>query len=439
MKILLTGLALSRNLGAPAMALSLVTEVRKKHPDAIFTMAVSSTNMKQELKWLKYYQNLGFKIVKLVPRSTITAYIINILPFKKIYQYITGKYKLPAYKNQENSTFWLKQHKDYISEIKKSDLIISMYGISYVGDGVHKFTDGLSDYSSFYYAKKYNIPYTRFIQSYGPFNDYMVRFFAKKEFNLLPFVYARGKNSASYCKAIMKDKSKVSDMPDLAVLLNKSDDIWTQEYLKNIGFLDKKYIVISPSAVIYAMPKRVMGSIGEKHIESMVLIVRELIRKENSILLLPHMYSDKKWNCDREICFKIFKKLTIQEKDRVQIVNEDIDAMQAKSLIASSKLAIVSRYHALVAAASTSTPVITIGWNIKYYDLMEYYCIEDMSIDTRDNIPNEILNQVIEKMKFYENKDNILVYKIMKQRVEQKVLGAVDSLNNWIKDATRKN
>ncbi len=70
---------------------------------------------------------------------------------------------------------------------------------------------------------------------------------------------------------------------------------------------------------------------------------------------------------------------------------------------------------------------------------MEYYCIEDMSIDTRDNIPNEILNQVIEKMKFYENKDNILVYKIMKQRVEQKVLGAVDSLNNWIKDATRKN
>jgi len=437
MKILITGLALSRNLGAPAMALSLITEIGKKFPNAIFTMAVSSTDMEQELKWLKYYQDMGFQIEKLVPRSTITSYIINKIPIKKIYQLITGKYKLPAYKNQKDRKYWLDQHKKFISEIKESDLVISMYGISYVGDGVHKVTDGLSDYSPFYYAKKYSVPYTRFIQSYGPFDDYRIKFFAKKELNFLPFIYARGKNSASYCREIVKNKSKVFDVPDLAILLNKADDMWTQQFLKDIDFKEKEYVIISPSAVIYAMPKKVTGSIGEKHIESVVLIVKELLKEGNKILLLPHMYSDKKWECDREICFKILEKLAIKEKQSLQIVVDDIDAMQAKSLIASSKLAIVSRYHALVAAVSTSTPVITIGWNIKYYDLMEYFCIEDMAIDTRDNMPKEILNQVIKKRKFYANKKNLLVYKIMKQRVEEKVLNAVDNLNNWITDATR--
>jgi len=437
MKILITGLALSRNLGAPAMALSLIAEVTKRLPQATFVMAVSSADMKQEKEWFDYYNNIGFKIDKLVPRSTITSYLINVLPIKKMYQYITGKYKLPAYKKQKNSRFWLQQHSDYLDAIKESDLIISMFGISYIGDGVHKFTDGLNDYSSIYYAKKYGIPYTRFTQSYGPFDDKMIRYFAKKEFDYLPFVYARGKHSASYCREITKDKSKVYDIPDLAVLLKKADDSWTNKYLEGMGLNKKDYIVVSPSSVIYSMPKRVTGSIGEKHVESISLIVKTLIEQGNKILLLPHMYSDKKWACDREICYKVFEKLSNTEKHTTRIVEEDIDTLQAKSLISFSKLSIVSRYHALVAAVSTSTPVITIGWNIKYYDLMEYYDIEEMSIDTRENEPLEIMNKTLEKMKFYEEKTNVLRYNKMKKNVEKIVETSVENLCHWIENETR--
>jgi colanic acid/amylovoran biosynthesis protein len=435
MKILLTGLALSRNLGAPAMALTLIDKVMKRFPDASFVMAVSVLDMEQELQWLEYYKKLGYKIEYLVPRSTIPSFLLNYFPVKKIYQFISGKYKLPGYQNQKNRNFWLKQHHEYLNEVKNSDLIISMFGISYVGDRVHKIFDGLADYSTFYYAKKYGVPYNRFIQSYGPFDDIKIRFFAKKELNALPFVFARGKNSAAYCRTIVKNKEKVYDVPDLAILLKPSSKEWSKNYLTNIGLKQKEYIILSPSAVIYAMPKKVKGSIGEEHVRSFVLIAKKLIEQGNKILMLPHMYSDKKYECDREICYKIFNKLSDIEKRNVYIVKEDLDPMQAKSLISQSKLAIVSRYHALVAAVSTTTPVITIGWNIKYYDLMEYYGIEDMAIDTRNNTPEKLLEEVIEKISFYENDRNLLIYKLMKERSEKKVLKALKKLFDWIKNA----
>ncbi len=432
MRILITGLALSRNLGAPAMALSLIEEITKKYPNVIFTMAVSSVDMEQELVWFEYYKKLGFNIDRLVPRSTITSYILNKFYLKKIYQYLTGKHKLISYQNQETRTFWLEQHEKYLKSIQESDRVISMFGISYIGDGVHKWIDGLNDYSSFYYAEKYNTPYVRFIQSFGPFNDFKIRFFAKKELNKLPFVYARGKNSASYCKRIVNEKNKVYDMPDLAILLKKADDNWTKVYLSKLALRKKDYIVVSPSAVIYAMPKSVGGSIGSEHVKSMYLLIKELV-KNYDILMLPHMYSDKKWACDREICYKIFNKLNEKEQKKVSIVKDDIDAMQAKSLIASSKLSIVSRYHALVAAVSTSTPVITIGWNIKYYDLMEYYRIENMAIDTRDNSPKQIVKKVMDNIALY-NKNDLSLYVKMKIETELKVQNAVIHLLKWIKN-----
>lgn len=437
MKILITGLALSRNLGAPAMALTLITELGKRFPQAKISMAVSSIDMQQELIWWKYYKNMGYRIDKIVPRSTITSYLLNRFPIKRFYQKLSGKSNLSAYKNQKDRKFWLEQHKKFLDEIRQSDLVISMYGISYVGDGVHRFTDGLSDFSPYYYARKYGIPYTRFIQSYGPFDDIKIRFFARKELNNLPFVFARGKNSAAYCRTIVDDKNSVKDMPDLAVLLPKDDGEWVDDYLKKSGLDRHGYIVVSPSAVIYNMPNRVGGSVGKKHVESMVLIVQELARRGHKILMLPHMYSDKKHDCDREICFKIFNKLDEQERLAICIVKEDVDAMQAKGLIAASTMAIVSRYHALVAAVSTSTPVVTLGWNIKYQDLMEYYCIDDTAIDVRNYEPDEIVQKVMEKIKFYKDENSMLIYKSMNDRVRKKVYSALDILADWIVDVAK--
>jgi polysaccharide pyruvyl transferase WcaK-like protein len=406
MKILVTGLCLSRNLGGPAMGLTLINQLKSRYPKANFIFAIEPHEYDFEKKWAEVYN------IEIVRRDKLTSYLTTKFRLREIKSILKLNFK-----KHKNTILFEKVNNEFFKAIKESDLIIDMSGIAYVGDGVRGPLEGIRQYSNFYFAKKFGKPFARFIQSFGPFNDFRVRFFAKRELNRLDFVPARGKNSAGYCKEIVKDKSKVYDFPDSAILLPPADDEWTNQYLSKIGFRTKDYIIISPSSVIYNIPKHIGGSIGENHIESMYLLTHKLLSKNFNILFLPHMYSPTKNDCDREICYNIYHKLNLDpsQKSKIKIVHEDIDPMQAKGLIKHSKLAIVSRYHALVAAVSMSVPVITLGWNIKYKDLLDYYDLGEMAIDVRKYNPTEIYSMIVKN-----------------QKNKEKVLNAFELLYNWI-------
>ena len=424
MKVLVTGLYLSRNLGGPAMGLTLVNELKKRIENIDFTFAVSATDYEQEKIWADRYK------LKIIKQDTITTYILNKSYLRDAYQFLTGKSKLVQYKNQETRSFWLKIHDQYMMVYQEADIVIDMMGTSYIGDGVKEFTEGLSSYSSFYYAKKHNKPFARFIQSFGPFDDWKVRIFAKNEFKSLPFIPARGKNSAAFCRSIVSDKTKVYDFPDSAILLPE-DKEYAEKYLTVHGLEKKQYIVVSPSAIIKnSLKKSTSGSIGSKHIESFVLFCTKLLDEGEKIIFVPHMYSNVAYHCDREVSREVLELLN---SSNCFIVEEDINPMEAKGLIASSKYAIVSRYHALVAAASTGTPVITIGWNIKYFDFMEYYNIEDMSIDIRLYEPEELSQRVLKLIDTVTTQEYDNCFECLHPKMVKKVNLAFDVLANWIR------
>jgi polysaccharide pyruvyl transferase WcaK-like protein len=420
MKVLVTGLCLSRNLGGPAMGLTLMKELNKKFPEAIFTFAVDYTAYEAERKWAKYYN------VEIVKRDKLVAHLVSKFRLREIIKFSLSKTEL----TQE-----LEQiHREFMTAYRNSDIVIDMSGISYVGDGVRGPLEGLRQYSFFYYAKKTSRPFIRFIQSFGPFNDWRVRIFAKNEFRQLDFVFARGKKSAGYCRELVTDKSKVFDFPDTAILLPTAEEKWLNEYLKSKKLVNKGYTILSPSAVIYNLPKNVKGSIGKKHLESFVSITRSLLDKGETIFLLPHMYSDEKSESDRELCYLIQSELKEHplQASHIKVMDEDLDPMQAKALIKASKMAIVSRYHALVAAASTQTPVITLGWNIKYLDLLEYYNLQSMAIDVRDHEPQTLCGKVIERIDQWSEVDLNVYFGLHKENI-QKVESAFQMLIDWIK------
>jgi len=51
--------------------------------------------------------------------------------------------------------------------------------------------------------------------------------------------------------------------------------------------------------------------------------------------------------------------------DEVTIIEEDVDARQAKWIIGRAKLVIASRTHAAIAALSTGVPTISLGYSVK--------------------------------------------------------------------------
>jgi len=409
------------------MALTLVDQLKKRLPHVECTFAIDPKSYKQEKEWANYY---GLKIIR---RDTFVSNFMATNIFLKIVK-ICYRYFKRRPLSTWNTITQQEVHDEFMEAYRNCDAVISMMGISYVGDGARGILHGASSYSNLYYANKHKKPFTHFIQSFGPFDDWKVRFFAKRDFAQVDFIPARGKESAKYCEAIVKNRKKVFAFPDTAILLPQADDRRTLEYLKKINFFEKEYTILSPSSVIYNMPANVEGSIGEDHIRSFYLIARRLILDNEALLFLPHMYSDNKNECDRMVCHKIIKllKKDFAEISHCKVVEDDIDVWQAKGLISKSKTAIVSRYHALVAAISTGVPVVTVGWNVKYYDLMEYYGIESMAVDTRKNNPQQLAEKVFAKLAEYQSTDYAGILCVKQPENVEKVESAFDLLCEWL-------
>lgn len=430
MKLLVTGLCISRNLGGPAMALTLVEQLKKRIHDVDFVFAVNPAAFEQEKQWADYY---GVNVVRC---DTFISYFLNTNPFikaaKYTYRFIRRK------QTTVNDTRKLKKiHREFMEAYKNCDAVINMMGIAYVGDNVAGLYHGPLSYSNLYYAEKHKKPFCHFIQSFGPFDDWKVRFFAQRDFKKVPFVPARGEMSAKLCKAIVNDPQKVLDFPDCAILLPPADERWTADYLRQLELTKKNFVVLSPSSVIYNMKESLGGSVGENHVKTFFIIAKKILEDHETILFLPHMYSDNKRECDREICRKVLDLLRKDEgkaSDRCRIVENDLDVWQAKALIANAKYAIVSRYHALVAAISTGVPVISVGWNIKYYDLLKYYGMQHMALDARLHTAEKLAGEVFIRLNEYMNEDySEMLLKKHDENMER-VESAFDLLSKWLQN-----
>ena len=432
MKFLVPGLCLSRNLGGPAMALTLVQEVKKKLPEAEFMFAINPAFYEEEKRWADYY---GAKIVR---GDDVLTYALNTHPILRGVARV-GRWVGRRIPSPREVRSYEEIHEELMQAYRVSDAIISMRGISYVGDGTRGIREGPISYSDFYYAKKNKKPFTHFVQSFGPFDDWKVRYFARKDFNGVDFVPARGRESAQCCREIIRHPEKVFDFPDIALLLPAADEGWTRRYLDQHQLEDRHYILLSPSSVIYHLPGSLGGSTGTEHARAFYLMAKEMLSQGERLLFLPHMVSRDKSQCDREICLKV---LAFLEKDRqdvsgCHVVEEDLDVWQAKALIAKSKLAVVSRYHAAVAAVSTGTPVIGIGWNMKYEDLLDYYGIRSMAIDAREESAEGIAAWVAQKKKEVEQGELSVRIRERHEENVKRVESAFELLDEWIKSKVK--
>jgi len=431
MKILVIGLCVSRNLGGPAMALELVRGLRKRIPNVDITFAV--IGIPEETVWAR---RLGLKITS---RVSLLEYFSSRLPQPLFL--LLGK----LLKNQSiNKDKYRRLREDtatFTRVVAAADVILNMSGIAYVGDGTLSRSHAINSYFPCYMAKKYRKPYAAFIQSYGSFEDPITRWLAKKEFEAIPFVPARGRLCAESCRAITT-ASKVHCFPGSAINLPQANTAWTKQYLNTHGLELKNYIVISPSSVIRNSVSKSEGSLGRKSVAAFQKIVQHLLEHNHHILLVPHMYCPNyPERCDRVVCYEILECIRPSPRNHVRVVEDEIDAMQAKALIAHARLAVVSRYHALVAALSTATPAITIGWNYKYQDILEFYGIPEMAIDASAHLPEDLLRAFINLQRTW-NTHEIEICERMRQlhlQNQAKTDQAFDLLVAWLLKDTPTN
>ena len=73
----------------------------------------------------------------------------------------------------------------------------------------------------------------------------------------------------------------------------------------------------------------------------------------------------------------------VVRQDRVTLVDEPLDHHELRALIAGCEVLVTSRFHAMISALATSTPVLVVGWSHKYREVLDEVGLQGCEVDWR--------------------------------------------------------
>jgi len=312
---------------------------------------------------------------------------------------------------------YTEQHISFIKKLNRSDVIIDLSGIEFIGNQTFKTRWG--NYINTIYpqllAKKYKKLYLKYTKSYGPFPHKIYRFFVKKNLNSLPFVFIRGKNNLETVKKLNL-KVQIFSFPDVSIALDPESKDWVLNYIKKLKLNSSKQIVgISPSAVIRGIPIcNKNSSCNLNHEKLCKKIIRFYQSKGQQVLLIPHSIGDGRdiKSCDLALSKKVY--LELENKENVFVIQDmTLTYKQVRSIISLLNFYVTGRYHSVSSALSMGVPIVSLSWHIKYKDIMSLFLEDFLAIDCRTTGIEQSLSLI---KKYFEerswfNKNKVLIKK----------------------------
>ncbi len=243
-------------------------------------------------------------------------------------------------------------------------------------------------------------------QTIGPFNNIFNRICAKFILKRITIVSPRGRESLMYVHELGIDNCE--ELSDSAFTL-KIPDI-TENKIKNDfkKILEGKTVVgISVNTIVEQKSKK----IGIDHNKEWKYFIEWLQDEGYFVLLIPHSIrpnSKSLHNNDLVTVNKIYHSL--KDKKNIYIVDYHYDCKELRIIVGLSDYYIASRFHSMISALCTETPVAVFGWGYQKYievlsdfDLSNYcYKAEDLSFENLKKSFIELtLNKddIIEKMR----------------------------------------
>ncbi|MBT3168951.1 MAG: polysaccharide pyruvyl transferase family protein [Candidatus Cloacimonetes bacterium] len=373
MKILITDLAyFHHNYGAQALLLPLIEKIRNRI-DAEISITISDTKYIREDKIFAKKNNLKLFIKPRLKSSTLFS--LND---------------------------WI-QLKKYNNLIKQNDVIIDLAGIEFIGNlpKTTKWKELLNVIFTQKLAEKYDKIYLKYTKSYGPFIGKFYRRIIKSHFNKLPFLMVRGEENLKNLEQ-MNLKTLLYSFPDISIGLNAESKTWAKKYLEKM-LLKGKIVGISPSVVIRNIKQNSRQNCsGKNHKILSKMIIKQLIDKGNSVLIIPHSIGDGKdlTNCDLAFAKEIYAEI---ENDKLFILNDtSLAYKEVRAIIGQLDFYITGRYHSLVSALTIKIPVIALSWHTKYNDIMSLFHKKYLAINCRKKSIDDAFAEIDE---FYQNRN----------------------------------
>ena len=367
----ITAGTLTGNRGSEAMVTTCIQQIKKYYPKA--TICIATYYPKEDFKELR----------KPFFKKFNNVYIYSLTPFSLIFNYLPLSILCKIFPFLRNNN---KQSKHFGSflDLLKTDLVFDVAGISFV-DGREKFLP--YNILSIFPFLIHKIKVIKLPQALGPFNNKINYLVAKFILNKCERVYCRGQLSLKYAKQI-KIKNIFYFCPDISFSLKNIDVV-------KFKSRPDKHIAISPSSLV--MSKNV------NYIHKLVEIIKKLQKEGFAITLIIHSW--RKSFSSRNNDLIAANKINHLLENKLKIIGYEKNSTEIREEISKFEIVIVSRFHAMISALDTFTPVFVIGWSHKYLEILNQFGLGDKYCLDYSKLNVEIITTKIKDI--YNNRINI--------------------------------
>jgi len=408
MKILFTTVKLADNLGYPSIV-SAIIEMNKKYGDDLYLLKKNVDEKEKRL--IDYYR---LRSVSYSFNSSIFSFIINLT-----YALIHG--------NRENNRYEYRRFKE-LKDFSSFDAIIDLAGIDFTDKFLSRIPfRTLLHHRLWILAHFLKIPVIKYTCAIGPCTKLETRLSLKIYSKYCDLFYLRDPESlAIYNELRLITRTKY--VPDTAFFMPVRADSYEYSYIMCKKKEGRKIVGMAAS---YQHKRRT-----KKYCEILSAVIQYLQEKQYIIILIPNELSSNYDNDDRVVCREIFNLLPNNENVSVL----DVDGLypeQLKGVISACNYVITSRYHSLIAALSTCTPVIALSWHHRYRTALGLFELQDMVIEDNAFSVEGIINKFIE----LQEKEDLVRKRMMNRMgsVLDEVCAAYDYVHNYTKSSKESN
>ncbi len=388
MRYVIVGATFSGNKGAASMLEASIQTITKKDSSAEFS--VLSVYPKEDGKF-NHYPNV--EIIPLKP--LFLGLVIN--PLSLLYKFFSPLRSL------------LRRQR-HIKLIAESDVFLDQGGITFV-DGRAKFL--IYNVATILPPLLMGTRVVKCSQAMGPFETVINKNISKIILPYIDTICARGDITHRYLKDLKL--SNVIKATDYAFLMDISD----KEARRGSSIIKKYNLYRKEAQTVVVMPSEVVRkkteSTGQNYVKYNLEFIKFLLSHDYHVLLLAYSArggTDSRHNNDLPVCRDIAAGI---DHDKFTFIDKELSAQVLRYIIGKADVTVVSRFHAMVAALSMSTPPLVIGWSHKYAEIMSMFGLGKATMDSK-YLDQAILQKtfsefITEKVKYehqiHENLKNV--------------------------------
>ena len=371
-KILIVGAAKSGNLGAVAMASSLLLFLKNQGYSAN-NIGLSTTRFIFDIN----SNNPFFRDIKVFPSEGIVRKLIPYAVLKKF--------------------FGIRKKSDSFDAYTWADVIIDIHGINFVSKEP-RISSIIIPGSMIIISKLLNKKYIKFTQSIGPIEGPLDKLLAKFFLSFADLIIPR-ENESQQQLELLNLNNFVDFRIDSAYCLNSkySNFTFPESSRLKIGVCLSSTSA-AKSKDYFSSAKKLIAALLDDH----DIFLFSHYSKPNSFEEKAALVESN--NDDNELIKKMFD--SFKNSEYLSLIKAFDSPEEAKSIIKQFDILIASRYHACVAGLSSLVPTIAFfSWSYKYESILASSGLNSNFSLTDKNIPNhyDIVRDIIKNKEHHKN------------------------------------